>query len=78
MNEKTPFASNTLFEHLLRGALGIAALVWAIQIAHTQPLASLGLGVVTLIALRGCPTCWTIGLIETASRALKNWHGARR
>ena len=73
MNDKTLFASNTLFEHLLRGALGAGALVWAIRIGAEHPFASLALGAVTLIALRGCPVCWTIGLVETASRTLAGW-----
>jgi hypothetical protein len=77
MTEKTPFASNTLTEHLLRGVVGGGALIWAINIAQAHPLASLGLGVLTLVALRGCPTCWTIGLVETASRTIAGWRGAR-
>ena len=70
MNDQSLFASNTLSEHLLRGAVGAGALVWAIRIGADLPLASLALGRVTLIALRGCPVCWTVGLLETASRTL--------
>jgi hypothetical protein len=78
MTEKTLFASNTLTEHLLRGAIGAGALVWAISIAAEHPVASLALGVITLIALRGCPVCWTIGLAETASHTFSRWRGASR
>jgi hypothetical protein len=35
------FASNTLTEHILRGAIGIAALGYALAIAETHPWGSL-------------------------------------
>ena len=59
------FASNTLIEHVLRGAIGIGALWMAVAITATHPWGSLALGVLVLLAFRGCPICWTIGLIET-------------
>jgi hypothetical protein len=67
----SPLASPTLTEHLLRGAAGIAALIAALLLAAELPLVSLALGVLALLALRGCPTCWTLGLIETASCRLR-------
>jgi len=66
------FASNTLLEHSLRGAVGIGALWYAVTIAATHPLGSLALGALALLAFRGCPICWTIGLLETASQ---RWRG---
>jgi hypothetical protein len=60
------FASNTLLEHALRGFVGIAALWYAVLIAAIHPLGSLALGALALFAFRGCPMCWTIGLVETA------------
>jgi hypothetical protein len=62
------FASKTLIEHALRGAIGIGALWYAVAIAETHPWASLALGALVLVAFRGCPICWTIGLFETARR----------
>jgi len=59
------FASKSVAEHLLRGAIGITALITALLLAPSLPLLSLGLVPVALLALRGCPTCWTIGLVET-------------
>jgi hypothetical protein len=66
------FASNTLLEHSLRGFVGIGALWYAVLIATIHPLGSLALGVLALTAFRGCPICWTIGLVETASQ---RWRG---
>ena len=70
------FASKSLLEHLARGAVGIGALIAAITIAQTYhdwwaTPASLGLGVVALVMVRGCPICWTIGLFETGYRAVR-------
>jgi hypothetical protein len=65
-------ASNTLLEHGLRGFVGIGTLWYAVAIAATHPLGSLALGVLSLLAFRGCPICWAIGLVETASR---RWRG---
>jgi hypothetical protein len=62
------FASHTLLEHILRGAVGIGALWFAIAIAAGHPWSSLALGALVLLAFRGCPICWTIGLFETARR----------
>ena len=66
------FASNSLLEHGLRGLVGIGMLWYAITIAAAHPWASLALAVLALLAFRGCPICWTIGLVETASR---RWRG---
>ena len=58
------FASQTLLGHLLRGAVAIELLIWAFtHQSHTALsfLAAIG----ALIAFRGCPICWTIGLVET-------------
>lgn len=62
------FASNTLVEHILRGAAGIGALWIAVAIAASHPWGSLALGGLVQLAFRGCPICWTIGLFETAGQ----------
>lgn len=59
------FASTSLFEHIVRGAIGICLLWLAIDIAFSHPMVSVALGIVTLILFKGCPVCWTIGLFET-------------
>jgi hypothetical protein len=63
-----PFASKTFIEHIARGAAGIGALTYAVRLSSSHPLASLGLGIFMLLAFRGCPICWTIGLVETVYR----------
>jgi hypothetical protein len=73
----SPFASRTLGRHLLRGLVGGVAFVIA------MPLFFLGegwpamtgaavFGVISAVALRGCPLCWTVGLLEMGVRG---WRG---
>jgi len=60
------FGSAFLGAHLTRGAAAAALLAWAIvhQTAHPWLFFA---GVAALVALRGCPMCWTVGLVETLS-----------
>jgi hypothetical protein len=41
---------------------------YAVAVAEIHPWASLALGALMLLAFRGCPICWTIGLFETATQ----------
>ncbi|WP_437923471.1 hypothetical protein WMF37_31140 [Sorangium sp. So ce291] len=59
------FASKSLVEHVARGLLGFGALTASALLAPTSPWAALALLPVALVALRGCPLCWTLGLIQT-------------
>nr|WSX54074.1 hypothetical protein OG409_37260 [Streptomyces sp. NBC_00974] len=61
------FASTTVPRHLARGAVGFAALAGSLALLPLTGPASLLLAPVGLIALRGCPMCWAIGLMETIS-----------
>jgi len=68
------FVSSSLTEHLVRGLVGIAALSTAVWVGTdagwTAVLGSVTLGLISLIAFRGCPVCWSIGLISMARRSL--------
>lgn len=61
------FASGSVLEHVLRGLLGLVLVVGGLALAsHTAwALLAVPLGVV---AWRGCPTCWTLGLLATLAR----------
>lgn len=65
------FASRGLAEHIVRGVVGLVALQQAVALSATQPLQSLVLAGTALLAFRGCPVCWTIGLVETAYHQFK-------
>ena len=61
------FASRSITRHLLRGLMGFGALALAMLLLDPHPgwsLVALGFA---LVALRGCPMCWTLGLLETAT-----------
>ena len=66
------FGSAFLGAHLMRGAAAAALLAWAIVDQTAHPWLSLGAGGAALVALRGCPLCWTAGLVETLSRGHRN------
>ncbi|MEV7417740.1 hypothetical protein [Streptomyces sp. NPDC089919] len=61
------FASATLPRHLARGALGFGALAASLALLPVTGPVSLLLAPAGLVALRGCPMCWAIGLAETVS-----------
>ena len=64
----SPFASRSTRHHLVRGAAGLLALVMAALGAAAGVPVALALLVVTVVAWRGCPTCWALGLAQTVSR----------
>ncbi|WP_245205744.1 hypothetical protein [Kitasatospora sp. RG8] len=62
------FASASLPRHLTRGAVGFGALVGSVALIPVVGPVGLLLLPVGLLALRGCPMCWAIGLAQTVSR----------
>ncbi|GAB3655560.1 hypothetical protein GCM10027589_14770 [Actinocorallia lasiicapitis] len=62
------FTSASLPRHLVRGAVGFGGIVGGLVLLPLLGVLSLLLVPVGLLALRGCPMCWTIGLIQTLSR----------
>ncbi|WP_216652135.1 hypothetical protein [Nocardioides sp. zg-1308] len=63
----TMFASRSVPRHLVRGALGLPMMVAAfVLIPWLGPLALL-LSVPAAVLLRGCPTCWALGLAQTCA-----------
>ncbi len=61
------FASRTLTEHVARGVLGLVLVAFAVVSAQDHPWALLALAPAVL-AWRGCPTCWLMGLGQTLGR----------
>jgi hypothetical protein len=62
------FASTSLSRHVVRGAIGFGAVIGSFALMPALGPVSLLLLPVGLVALRGCPTCWAIGLLQTLSR----------
>lgn len=61
----TLFASSSVPRHLIRGAIGCPMMLAAfVLVPLLGPLALL-LIVPAAVLLRGCPTCWALGLVQT-------------
>lgn len=65
---KADFASASVPRHLLRGALGFGLIICSIALVPFAGPATLLAAPLGLVALRGCPACWMIGLAQTVSR----------
>ena len=61
------FGSRSLAVHLLRGVLGGAGIFAAVRWSGDHPWLLFVLLPLVLLALRGCPTCWLVGLCETVA-----------
>lgn len=64
------FASASLAGHLIRGAVAAALLAWAFR-HQAETALSLLAALGALVAFRGCPICWAIGLVETIAQKVK-------
>ena len=62
------FAICSLPRHLARGALGFGLVGGAIALVPVAGPVALLAAPLALIASRGCPTCWMVGLAQTVSR----------
>jgi hypothetical protein len=65
--ERSALASASVTRHLTRGAVGFGLIGSALTLTAALGPAMLPLSVPGLLVLRGCPTCWIAGLIETVS-----------
>ncbi|MEU0112569.1 hypothetical protein ABZ137_02265 [Streptomyces bobili] len=62
------FAGRSVRRHLARGAVGFGLVVGSVALVPVAGPATLPAAPLALIAFRGCPTCWTVGLAQTISR----------
>ncbi|WP_457541645.1 hypothetical protein [Streptomyces filamentosus] len=62
------FASKSVPRHLARGAIGFGLVIGSIALVPVAGPATLLAAPLALIAFRGCPTCWMVGLAQTISR----------
>ncbi|MFE7414820.1 hypothetical protein [Streptomyces laurentii] len=68
MNSTPDYASRSVLRHLVRGVVGFGLIVGAIALVPVWGPAALLAAPLSLIAFRGCPTCWMVGLAQTVSR----------
>ncbi|MET9728311.1 hypothetical protein [Streptomyces zaomyceticus] len=62
------FASKSVPRHLARGAVGFGLIIGSIALVPVAGPVTLLAAPLALIAFRGCPTCWMVGLAQTISR----------
>ncbi|WP_329625797.1 hypothetical protein OG357_35465 [Streptomyces sp. NBC_01255] len=62
------FASKSVPRHLARGAVGFGLIIGSVALVPVAGPATLLAAPLALIAFRGCPTCWLVGLAQTVSR----------
>ncbi len=65
--DRSTLAGTSVAVHLTRGAIGFGLIGTAVALTPSHGPAALLLAPPAIIALRGCPTCWIAGLIETIS-----------
>jgi len=63
----TMFASSTVPRHLVRGVIGLPLMIAAFVMIPLVGGWSLLLLVPSMALLRGCPTCWALGLSQTCA-----------
>jgi hypothetical protein len=66
------FASKSLAAHVIRGAIAAVLLTWALPHQSSDPALAVAAGIVAVVAMRGCPACWTLGLFETVAARGEN------
>jgi hypothetical protein len=65
------FASRTVVGHLTRGGIAAALIAWAVVHQSSDAWLALLAIVLAIVAMRGCPLCWAIGLLETIGGRLR-------
>ena len=65
------FASKTIAAHLSRGVIAAALITWAWLHQSSNPPFAVAAGVLAVAAMRGCPLCWTLGLLETIGERIR-------
>jgi hypothetical protein len=66
-HDTSALASSSVIAHLIRGAIGFGLIGSAFALTPSVGPAALLLALPGVVALRGCPTCWIAGLIQTIS-----------
>ena len=69
------FASRSIAAHLTRGVVAAALIGWAALHQSSNPaFAVIAIGL-AVVAMRGCPMCWVLGLVETFGNRIRPFIG---
>lgn len=58
------FVSQSLAGYLIRGTVAVALIFWAVSYYREHPWWGLMAVALSMVAMRGCPTCWIGGLFD--------------
>jgi hypothetical protein len=66
----------SLAAHITRGAIAGALLTWAVLHQSSQPTLAVAAGVAAVVAMRGCPLCWTLDLFAIVAGRIRGRRSA--
>lgn len=66
-HDRGMLASTSIARHVARGAIGFGLIGLGLALTPSAGPVALLLAPPGMVALRGCPTCWIAGLIQTIS-----------
>jgi len=69
------FASRSIAAHLTRGVVAAALSAWAVLHQSSNPAFAVIAIVLAVVAMRGCPMCWALGLVETLGNRIRPFNG---
>ena len=69
------FASTSIAAHLTRGVIAAALIAWAVLHQSSDPAFAAIAIVLAIVAMRGCPMCWVLGLVETVGNRMRPFSG---
>ena len=65
------FASRSIAAHVVRGVIAAVLITWAVLDQSSNPAFAAAASVAAVVAMKGCPLCWTLGLVETISERIR-------
>ena len=69
------FASASIAAHLTRGVIAAALIAWAVLHQSSNPAFAVIAIVLAIVAMRGCPMCWALGLVATVANRVRPFIG---
>jgi len=69
------FGSTSIAAHLTRGVIAAALIAWAVLHQSSNPAFAVIAIVLAIVAMRGCPMCWALGLVETIGNRMRPFIG---
>jgi hypothetical protein len=69
------FGSTSIAAHLTRGVIAAALIAWAVLHLSSNPTFAVIAIVLAIVAMRGCPMCWVLGLVETVGNRMRPFSG---